>query len=443
MRIEAFWAKGYRSLRDVRLDSLGPFNVLYGPNGSGKSNLLAAIRAWLQLIPIAFETELLRTNGEPNLPPQQAMERWRGHRALYAEDAPLHPRDFTAGASRKRIKLGGTLVDVSSEIERVTITFEVDADHRARVALLTDLTIDGLQMEHGEQLTDAQRARLAAFEKLSIDRKLSAVPADRMPRAETASQRPPDGVDPLAWYFERGQLKDALFAAQNATSASTVRALEKFRSLMQGPPLHRPPFRCVEDPHSGVRDLREWLPPPRDAHDVSLDLAGLGVAQIYWIVAQAMLSRADIITIEEPEAHLHAPTTGRMLREILQRLVSEQHIQQLFIATHSNLFDLDPAGYFDVSLDAEGATVIERRPLRDLDRHFYEPGPTLHALEELMSVVPADKVMFRRPDGAPVTAAEMAEMLRAADPIALDYLRTLHGATVDVVGLRSRKAPRT
>ncbi|WP_437940090.1 AAA family ATPase [Sorangium sp. So ce341] len=40
MTIASFWAKGYRSLRDVRVDDLGPFNIFYGPNGSGKSNLL-------------------------------------------------------------------------------------------------------------------------------------------------------------------------------------------------------------------------------------------------------------------------------------------------------------------------------------------------------------------------------------------------------------------
>ena len=56
MRIESFWAKGFRSLRDVRLENLGPFNVFYGPNGSGKSNILAAIEAWLELVPIALQT---------------------------------------------------------------------------------------------------------------------------------------------------------------------------------------------------------------------------------------------------------------------------------------------------------------------------------------------------------------------------------------------------
>ncbi len=446
MRIEAFWAKGYRSLRDVRLEPLGPFNVFYGPNGSGKSNLLAAMQAWLRLIPIALETSFMRTLFDaPDLPPQQARELWRGQRALHMEGAPLHVHDFTVGSERRRIVLGGTLVDLSPpEVQRVSITLELDGTNLHKPTLLQwELEIDGLALNHDEQIAPAQREKLSALEKVVIERKLSAVPADRMPRIEAASQRPPDGVDPLSWYFQRGQLKDALFAAQNATSASTLRALEKFRQLMQGAPLHRPAFRTVEDPHTGIRDLREWLRPPFEGQDVSLDLAGLGIAQIYWILAQAMLSRADIITVEEPEAHLHAPTSGLHLRQLLGRLVDEGHIEQLFLATHSNLFDLDPIGYFDVHLDESGATVVERRPLRDADRHFYEPGPTLHALEELLSVAPADKVMFRRPDGAPVTAREMVDLLRSADPTALDYLRNLHGAAVDVVGLRSRKGTKT
>ena len=34
MRITKFWARGYRSLKDVTLDPIGPFAVFYGPNGS-------------------------------------------------------------------------------------------------------------------------------------------------------------------------------------------------------------------------------------------------------------------------------------------------------------------------------------------------------------------------------------------------------------------------
>jgi hypothetical protein len=298
--------------------------------------------------------------------------------------------------------------------------------------------VDGLVLDENDQITKTQHETLRTLESIQWERKLSMIPADRMPRVEAPKERPPAGVEPVSFYFRRGQIKDAIFAAQNSTSTETLRALERFRNFMAGPPLNRPGFRAVEDPHTGVRDLREWLPPPLDGHDISLDLAGLGVAQVYWILGQALLSGARAIAIEEPEAHLHAPTTGRNLRSLLARLVSEGHIDQLFIATHSNLFDLDETGFFDVRLD-NGETVVEKKPLDAIDEHLYEPGPTLHALEELLSLASPDKIMFRRNDGSPVTALEMLKMLRDADPVALDYLRNLHAAAIDVVGLRSRR----
>ena len=446
MRIESFWARGFRSLRDVRIDNLGAFNVFYGPNGSGKSNLLAAIEAWLRLIPIALQTSHNQVDiflGFEGLPKQQLLERLRGNHACREPDAPLRASDFTLHSSRRTITLGGTLSDLGAGIRHAEIEVHLDASAAAKPSLhWSAWSVDGIPLDHDVQASPHQQAKLAALEGVDWERKLSLVAADRMPRSEPVGKRPPEHAEPLSWYFRRGQLKDALFAAQNATSPDTVRALERFRQFMAGPPLHRRPFRAVEDPHTGIRDLREWLPPPLDAHDISLDLAGLGVAQLYWILGQAMLSGAAVVGIEEPEAHLHAPTTGRHLRELLARLVEEKHIDQLFIATHSNLFDLDPTGFFDVRLE-NGATVVTKKPLDAIDEHLYEPGPTLHALEELLAIAPPDKVMFRRPDGSPVTAEEMVTMLRAADPIALDYLRNLHAAAVDVVGLRSRRAVAT
>jgi AAA ATPase domain/AAA domain len=440
MRIESFWARGFRSLRDVRIDQLGPFNVFYGPNGSGKSNILAAIETWLRLVRIALQT----TGMVPldamsdRLPHQQKIERMRGHLAYREAGAPVRAHDFALHSSRRMITLGGTLSDLGAGVEHAEIEVQLDVMAPERPSLHRLATVDGVPLEHDIQGTEAQREKIAALESVDWERKLSLISADRMPRIEAAGERPPDGAEPLSWYFRRGQLKDALFAAQNATSPTMVRALERFRQFMAGSPLHRRPFRAVEDPHTGVRDLREWLPPPLDAHDLSLDLAGLGISQIYWILGQAMLSGAAVVGIEEPEAHLHAPTTGRDLRVLLGRLVKEEHIDQLFIATHSNLFDLDDKGFFDVRLVC-GETVVEKMPLDAIDQHLYEPGPTLHALEELLTIAPADKVMFRRSDGSPVTALEMIKMLRDADPIALDYLRNLHAAAVDVVGQRSRR----
>src|SRR5262249_9016805 len=86
------------------------------------------------------------------------------------------------------------------------------------------------------------------------------------------------------------------------------------------------------------------------------------LAQIRATLDKAMLAGARIIAIEEPEAHLHAPTSGHMLRQLLVRLVEEKHIDQLFIVTHSNLFDLDSTGFFDVHLK-NGETKVTKKPL--------------------------------------------------------------------------------
>ncbi|KYF78390.1 hypothetical protein BE17_43395 [Sorangium cellulosum] len=121
------------------------------------------------------------------------------------------------------------------------------------------------------------------------------------------------------------------------------------------------------------------------------------------------------------------------------RLVEEQHIDQLFIATHSNLFDLDPTGYYDVSLQ-DGCTVVERADLPRIDReHLYEPGPAKRALEHLLQYAPEDEVVFRRPDGAGVTAKEMLQLLQEDDAVALHFLQDIHGAAVRMVKVQAKK----
>lgn len=176
--------------------------------------------------------------------------------------------------------------------------------------------------------------------------------------------------------------------------------------------------------------------------EVPLDLAGLGIAQIYSIVAQILLPGMRAVGIEEPEAHLHAPTSGLHLRELLERMVDEQFIDQLFIATHSNLFDLDETGYYDVSFDPERGTVVERKnDLIEIDqRHLYEPGPAKHALLGFLQYMEPDAVVFRTDDGAPVNVKEMLDMLQRDDPLALAFLRDVTGAAVRAVRVKSKKA---
>lgn len=284
-----------------------------------------------------------------------------------------------------------------------------------------------------------QRDQLRALLIELSARAYALVSADRLPRPEGTSA-PPKGEDIVAWHLRAGRLKSALLAAQLSPNHEVRRKLAAFRALLAGEPLHRPHFAPVQDPRTGEIDLRELLPEPNpEGRDVSIDLAGLGIAQVYAILAQAMLLGARAVGIEEPEAHLHAPTSGRALRQLLVRLVEEQHIDQLFIATHSNLFDLDPTGYYDVSLD-DGSTVVERADLSRIDReHLYEPGPAKHALENLLQYAPEDEVVFRHPDGAGVTAKEMLRLLQEDDAVALRFLQDIHGAAVRMVKVQSKK----
>ncbi|MFO0747784.1 MAG: hypothetical protein U1F43_19280 [Myxococcota bacterium] len=132
---------------------------------------------------------------------------------------------------------------------------------------------------------------------------------------------------------------------------------------------------------SGAVEIRELLPGPNPKRlTVPLDLAGPGIAEVYAILADVVLRNARVVGVEEPEAHLHGPSSGEDLREALKALVEKVQIDQLFIATHSNLFDLDPRGYRDVSLEPGKGTVVRRASLDEVDQHFYEPGPAKRAL---------------------------------------------------------------
>lgn len=434
MRIEKFWAKGFRSLRHVELADLGPFNILYGKNGSGKSNILAAMRLLIEML---RAQACLHEAGEWCGVASQALKQ-SGHDARHE----LHARD-----EARTIVVGARLASdehdrpglVSGPIRFGDLTVEIKIEWILEANPKVFMT----RLESGGQdvrttLPKDQKPYLATLLSEVIPAQAyTLVGADRFWGEPPAFSAEAD--DQRAWHMQKGGLAQQLLDAHIDSRPAVRKRLDGLRALLEGPPLHRPRFVPVKDAKTGRAVLQELLPEPNpDGLEIPIDFAGLGIAQIYVILAQAMLSNSRVVAIEEPEAHLHAPTTGLHLRELLRRLVNDRHIDQLFIATHSNLFDLDDTGFWEVRFE-NGETLVAKRPLDEIDRHLYEPGPTLHAFEELLKLSDPDRVMFRRADGTPVTAREMLSLLYAADPVALEYLTDLHRAAVDVVGLRARR----
>jgi hypothetical protein len=436
MRITAFWAKGYRSLADVRLDDLGPFNVFYGPNGAGKSNILAAMRTLFGL---------LAWRSAPDLPFSTASN-WMQYDS---STEILHSRD------RSNIRPDGLMI-LGARVARTERDRQVDEHWPSGTELVCELSYDWFKREMAFGILEwalpgaPPRTRPISYgEQAATNRQVqplvhhvathmyALINADRVPRAETLASSANDVATVLA----AGKLKEGLFRASAHPSPVVRRRFKQLQELLAGPPLHRRAFVPVHDAHSGSVELVEST--SDSVHrptEVPLHLAGLGIAQIYSILGQALLREADAVAIEEPEAHLHAPTSGIHLRQLLERLVTEGYLDQLFIATHSNLFDLDETGYYDVSLDESGATRVERKPLSEIDRqHLYEPGPAKHALADFLSYMEADAVVFRRPDGSPVSAGEMLDMLQRDDPLAVEFLRDVHGAAVRAVRVKSKQ----
>lgn len=437
MWIRAIWANGFRSLRDFKLADLGAFNVFYGENGAGKSNILAAIELMVRAAGLRISCD-----GDIREPT---------HRDWV--DSLVSDDDFCRSAPTPTMFLGMTLagskdrpVFSSGAYSTAEITFEVAIQRlpeRGICIHFSRLEGQGPLLSLWDQKNDATDPRLNLirwFEGVVATasyRLISAIRAVRPERGELNAKSRPS----LAALLEKGSIKEAFVLALTSPDPVVRKRFGRLRELLEGEPLHRPPFDPVYDPQTQTFEIRERSG-GASVQDVPLDLAGLGIQQIYALLGQILLGRAFAVGIEEPEAHLHAPTTGRHLRVLLQRLVELGDVQQLFIATHSNLFDLDPTGYYDVRRDDSGNTVVERKALSEIDkRHLYEPGPAKHGLADLLRLVEPSTPVLRRPDGSPVTALEMLTLLQEDAPEAVEFLRDVHGAAVRAVQLRARRKP--
>lgn len=470
VKIGSFWVEGFRSIKRVRLTNLGPFNIFYGPNGSGKSNVLAAMGLFCRLlrshgttisgdIPLAVPSAQLglKTTDFRVQSPQHHIV--VGAEILAPLDSPLLQLEFPgATVQLHRLWVEFRLTWFASEGGRLSVRLnggrrgeaEATMDLRtlmgakgaeALAALLGDAVPEFSASEWDQTNVERWRILDVSVRQTLPDNLFRVVDATRVLKTEAldeAAEWSKDAGNSAEALLAQGRLKTACYLMHTSKDRRARRAFEDFRTLLQGSPLFRPPVDPVRDLDAKIYDLQERVTGSEDDAALPLDQSGLGVQQIYFVLAEILFGGASAVAVEEPEAHLHAPTTGRHLRVLLKRLVEEGHVQQLFIATHSNLFDLDEKGYFDVRLDEHEGTVIQyETDLTRIDRdHLYEPGPAKRALLKMLSYVDPGVVVFKNADGEPISASDMVRKLQADDDDAVAFLADLHGAMARVVRLK-------
>ncbi len=332
---------------------MGAFGVFYGPNGAGKSNLLDVVKKLCALLRAHAKSGCALSLQDK----AHVCAEWG---KAFVESGLLDVTDISRRDASRALALGARFVansgaSLGGGLALGDLVIEVSVGwslEDSPTVQLSRVESAGVDLRDTWPLDDAghqKRRELQVF--LTKDLPASAyhvVGANRNPRPEQRAV--PDenarrSRGDVSWHLRNGRLKTALLSARISPDPQTRRRLDDLRRLLAGPPLGRPPFEPVQDPETGAIELQERLPDPNpEGLEIPIHLAGLGVVQIYSILAQAMLSGARIIAIEEPEAHLHAPTSGRALRHLLKRLVEEGFVDQLLIATPRTCSTWTPRG---------------------------------------------------------------------------------------------------
>ncbi len=197
--------------------------------------------------------------------------------------------------------------------------------------------------------------------------------------------------------------------------------------MLSQPPLNLPRIEAVV-PNNEYR-LRLRVDDGDKRRTIPASLASLGEQQVISLLGAVLFSGRRCVALEEPEAHLHAPTTGRALREVLRNLVRDVDLDQLFVATHSNLFDLDNTGFWSVFRDATGTVAIRENELGKIDAdHLFEPGPAKRVLQDILRLGDPEQVVASGADGAPITAREMLTHLQEDTALGVKYASELSRA---------------
>jgi hypothetical protein len=373
LRLIAFAARNFRSLRDVRIgefrdaggkpvDDLPPVVLLYGENDTGKSNLIDAVGVWLRVV----QALAWAAPSDPRRRNPTALDLYEEHEPDWSDERPPDAPgpDAILGPDPKALfRYGSAELELEGELlltgptpeRRFRFGFRIALDEsQPHCTVLTAVWPSGRTDRPVPLDDDARPLRSAlrdVWQQIGAERHFT---AERLPST-------PGGVSEWPLDPTGANLKLALFRAANGVDAEARQLVrERFVPLLTQRPFDLPTPLPVVDPEGDLELL---------IGDWPIEHRGSGPQQWALMAGLLTISRAPVAGLEEPEAHLSLNAQAR-IAEALRSIVADpsQPPFQLFVSSHSDvMLDLRQSDqpFFETTL-VDGATRITRS--HDIDR---------------------------------------------------------------------------
>lgn len=184
------------------------------------------------------------------------------------------------------------------------------------------------------------------------------------------------------------------------------------------------PLRAAES--EMFREHLLMITPP-EKKELPLHNLSSGERQIVLMLGHQVLRPWPIAFIEEPEAHLHKELLLKLAAYLQGSVEPYENAppdsDQLWLATHHHAFAMAPC-FYEVSLDEQGRTTVQKRPRSEAIRHFYEPNPYWDALEDLArDGLDESEVLMIDEDGKKVTVTDLRASIQGDRLLANRFVR--------------------
>jgi putative ATP-dependent endonuclease of OLD family len=326
MKLVAFSVKNYRSIIEAYKLSLGNYTVLVGPNNEGKSNIVKAIALSLNYV---TRSRLVRRTRRTPIRYRRTAFRFDYD---WSRDFPVSLQDRKP-EGRSQFTLEFSLTDEEFEQFRAQVGVNLTTNLKVRLGFgQEDMVFEVLMKGRGKKGLNSKRAEITDFLRQHVSSQyVSALRPSEM-ALELVDGLIEEELADLEDNPEYGELIQKIAELQRPTLNTIASKLQQtvadFVPGVKGMRIESELGRAFRSSFNILVD---------DGAETELSSKGDGIISLTTmslmkhVSEQSIGEESLILSIEEPESHLH-PEAIHGLRQVLKDISKDQ---QVIITTHS------------------------------------------------------------------------------------------------------------